>query len=574
MKHFFAFLSLMLVLTSCARVGSPIGGNKDTIPPMFLRSNIDSPRTNVSTNLKELRLYFDEYVKLKDVNKNLIVSPPVKRFTKIIPSNLANKYISIQWQDTLQANTTYNFNFGNAIVDNNEETPLPYFNFAFSTGEKIDDLYISGEAKKATVFNGDSNEKNFLVGLYKVSDSINFKTKPDYVTRADDDGYYELNYLSAGKYRLIAFNDINGNTIFDEGKEEIAFKKEDIDFKENISGLNVRLFPSKKQVKYKETKPITGGLLMLFEGHPKSVSVSPKSLKPEDFKAAHQPYSDSVRIWLNPKTVNIASTENLKFKYTTPAKTDSASVFYKSPAKDDMTISTMGENKLPPNQPLRITSNFILDKIDTSKWMLKSDSLTTETFKAQISETNPYQIIVESDFKEGKQYQLTVPKETVSSYFNSVKNPYRFDFERDKIENYGKVTFVLKNVPKSKYWIQLLDTSYKVIYSRYTQGSEVVFNILKPANYMVRMLVDSNENGFWDETDFKNQMEAEPVYTFYKIVNVRPLWDLVEDWDIADPKSLEIPKNFAPAKTDMDKAQENKKLKSKKPTLDPVETLK
>ena len=144
MKHISYIFLLSLLLVSCARVGSPVGGAKDTLAPKFLSSNIDTARVNVPRDIKELRLNFDEYINLKDVSKNLIISPPIKKIKKIIPSNLANKYILIQWEDTLQANTTYSFNFGNAIADYNEGNVLPYFNYAFSTGDKIDtvgDLY-------------------------------------------------------------------------------------------------------------------------------------------------------------------------------------------------------------------------------------------------------------------------------------------------------------------------------------------------------------------------------------------------------------------------------------------------
>ncbi len=126
--------------------------------------------------IRELRLDFDEYVNLKDIQKQLIISPPIKNIKKIIPSNLANKYVLIQWGDTLQANTTYSFNFGNAIVDNNEGNILPYFNFAFSTGEKLDSLYLAGTAQNALSTNSEAQSKsNIVVGLYKVSDSINFR---------------------------------------------------------------------------------------------------------------------------------------------------------------------------------------------------------------------------------------------------------------------------------------------------------------------------------------------------------------------------------------------------------------
>jgi hypothetical protein len=82
-------------------------------------------------DIKQLRIDFDEYITLKDINKNLNISPPIKNITRIVPSNIANKFILIQWKDTLQANTTYNFNFGNSIADNNEANILRYYNFVF-----------------------------------------------------------------------------------------------------------------------------------------------------------------------------------------------------------------------------------------------------------------------------------------------------------------------------------------------------------------------------------------------------------------------------------------------------------
>ncbi|MEZ7889059.1 MAG: hypothetical protein QMB79_05475, partial [Cloacibacterium sp.] len=100
MKKIIFLLLLNLLLFSCARVGAPNGGTKDSLAPKFLGSNIDTTRLNVSRTVKQLRLDFDEYVMLKDFNKNFNVSPPIKKIKKVIPSNLANKYVLIQWEDT------------------------------------------------------------------------------------------------------------------------------------------------------------------------------------------------------------------------------------------------------------------------------------------------------------------------------------------------------------------------------------------------------------------------------------------------------------------------------------------
>ena len=151
----------------------------------------------------------DECITVKVINNTLTISPHIKKLKRFIPANIANKFILIQWTDTLQANTTYNFNFGNSIADNNETNILRYFNFAFSTGEKLDDLYISGEVKDALSIKK-AGENKFVVGLYPVKDTIDYKQKPYYMTKVDDDGYYELNYLSPGQHKMIAFAAWNG----------------------------------------------------------------------------------------------------------------------------------------------------------------------------------------------------------------------------------------------------------------------------------------------------------------------------------------------------------------------------
>ncbi|ATN06945.1 hypothetical protein CRN76_16800 [Chryseobacterium indologenes] len=554
MRRFLLLLVICFLVHSCARVGSPVGGPKDTLAPRFLSSNIDTTRINVKRDIHELRLDFDEYVTLKDINKNLIISPPIKNIKRILPSNIANKFVLIQWADTLQANTTYNFNFGNSIVDNNESNILRYFNFAFSTGDKLDDLYVSGEVKDAMEIKKKTgtNENKLVVGLYQVKDTMNYKQKPYYITKVDEDGYYELNYLSPGKYRIIAFDDENGNSIYDPGKEKIGFKKEAIDIEKSISGLNLSVYPSRKPVKYSEMKEIAGGVLMTFEGHPDEVKVQSATDKLKDLKVTHRPKSDSVRIWFDAVKDNIGqeTAEKLMFTHNLGPKKDSlytVSLFYKYNKKNAMDInSDNGGGSLAPKSDFRILSNYIVDKIDPSKWVLKSDSLTTQEFTAKISETNPYLIEVKSDFVNGKKYQLTVPKETVSSFYAKNAQSKRFDFDVEKIDQFGSLEFALTNAPASSYWIQLLDSSEKVAYQKYIKGDKVKFDILKPGEYFVRILVDNNENKYWDNADFASETFAEDAYVFYKKAIVRGLWETREDWDLKDTRTLDNPKGTTP----------------------------
>ena len=544
MKKLGFLFILNLLLLSCARVGSPVGGVKDSIPPKVISTNIDTSRVNVPRDIKELRIDFDEYITLKEINKQLIISPPLKKMTKILPSGMANKYLLIKWEDTLQANTTYNFNFGNAIVDNNEGNPLQYYNFAFSTGEKIDDLYISGELK-SLIKDKESNsaESSLVVGLYQDKDSMDYRQKPYYITKADPDGYFELNYLSPGTYRILAFEDSNSNSVYDAGKEKVSFLKERIVLDKNISGLKLNLYPSRKPQKYVEMKETPGGILMTFEGNPQNVKVLSLNDKLQDYKVTHAPKSDSVNIWFDAKKLNlgIATSENLKFSYDDGMKQDTVSVFYRLNTKNEMAISNSKGNILPPNQDFVISSNYFIDKIQPEKWTLVSDSIQQE-FTAQISDKNPFEVQIKSQFKEGTKYSLTVPKETVSSFYETIQKSYRFDFESDKIENYGTLVLTLESAPEQMFWVQLLSENGAVSYSRYSKETNLTFSSLKPGKYQLRILVDNNENGIWDSADFASGEFAEGVYVFEKTVEIRPLWEIREKWSLqsTEPAASEI----------------------------------
>lgn len=542
MKHFLLWLFALSVLVSCARVGSPVGGNKDTIPPKMIGSNIDTTRINVPRDIKELRIDFDEYITLKDVSKNLIISPPIK-YSKIIPSSTGNKYLQIQWKDTLQANTTYNFNFGNSVVDLNEGNALPYFNFAFSTGSKIDDLYISGTVADAlgNEKNSEGKEKNLVVGLYQVKDTMDYRQKPYYITKADPDGYFELNYLTPGKYRIIGFDDENSNSIYDTGKESVAFQKTPIVLDSSISGVKLRIYPSKKLVKYKEMAVAPGGVAMVFEGNPDKVVVKAVGEKPADYKVTHKPKSDSARIWFDATKENIGLTvsENLKFSYDTGTKQDTMSVFYKKPAKDDMTIANPFSNKLAPETDFRFSSNYMINKIQPENWKLESDSIS-QSFTARISELDSTQVIIKSTFVPGKKYQLTVPKNTVLSFYSRLSESVRFDFQAMKADEFGSFTAHLVNAPSQKFWIQLLNDKNETEYQQYGNQTLIKFTNIRPGSYKLRILVDNNENGYWDSADFATETLSEDAFLFRKAgdkdimskINIRPMWEINENWDL------------------------------------------
>ena len=122
---------IILLLDSCARQGRPTGGEKDLDAPILISADPEHESTNFNTD--KIRINFNEYIKLKDLNKQLVISPPMDNQPIITPVGTASKFVNIKILDTLKENTTYTFNFGNSVEDNNEGNPLEQFKYVFST---------------------------------------------------------------------------------------------------------------------------------------------------------------------------------------------------------------------------------------------------------------------------------------------------------------------------------------------------------------------------------------------------------------------------------------------------------
>ena len=212
-------------IIGCAKRGTPDGGPKDEDPPIFIRSQ--PPNNSSNFDSENIRIYFDEYIKLEKINSQLIVSPPIEKSGySIFPQSGASKFIDIDLKDSLQKNSTYSFNFGQALVDNNEGNPLPFFKYVFSTGNYIDSLNISGNIRDS--YNKDTDE--FITAmLYPIdslyNDSIIYNGKPLYVSNTLDSTNFNFTNLKKGIYKLVAIKDYNNNYKYDPLTEKIAFNQ-------------------------------------------------------------------------------------------------------------------------------------------------------------------------------------------------------------------------------------------------------------------------------------------------------------------------------------------------------------
>lgn len=209
------------LLGSCARMGQPDGGWYDETPPRILGATPADKGTNVKS--QKVSIFFDEFIQIENATEKVVVSPPQLETPEIVASG---KRIRIELLDSLKPNTTYTIDFSDAITDNNENNPLGNYTYSFSTGDAIDTLEVSGKVLQAKDL---EPVKGILVGLYSDLSDTAFTTKPMLrVSRTDGSGRFVIKGVAPGTYRVYALQDADGNYLFNQKSEMLAFSQEKI----------------------------------------------------------------------------------------------------------------------------------------------------------------------------------------------------------------------------------------------------------------------------------------------------------------------------------------------------------
>ncbi|QZK91575.1 Ig-like domain-containing protein [Flavobacterium sp. CHNK8] len=540
----YTFFLFLIILASCAKRGTTTGGLKDTIAPILKVSFPKNFNTNFTGN--KIQLVFDENIKLKNLNKQLIISPPMKNEPLIIPTT-PTKTITITLKDTLQPNTTYSLNFGQSIADNNEENPLNQFKYVFSTGSTIDSLQLGGTIKSAL----DKEVESFVsVMLYDVNDKFNdsviYKQNPRYITNTLDSlKTFRLENLKAGKYLLVALKDYNNNNKFDPKKDKIGFVKEFISVP-NDTLYELEIF--REKLPFKAIRPVQAAgnkLIMGYEGTIDNPKDLPKlTLKDNATEINHLvtkfPKKDSLQIWYKPIKTDSLKLFVKKDKYETKF-----SFKIKDQKKDTLNITPLQMGDLKFREQFTLETSTPLINIANEKITLLDRNKKSIPFKTEYDEYNQRLYF---DFKKesSENYVMTILPEAFTDFFEKKNDTLMYKFSTRNTSEYGNLSVNLQKVKSFPVLIELTNAKGDVLASEYTtENSTVNFNLVEPAQYTLRATYDSNKNGKWDPGNFLNKLQAEEVIYFSKEIDVRANWDVNQLFDLSIPYTPEIKKKAA-----------------------------
>ena len=536
-KLLLLFIAASITLVNCAKKGSIEGGPIDSIPPVFVKAT--PPNFTTSFSKDEVRIYFDEYIKLEDLQKQLIVSPPIENYV-ISPQGSASKYIKIDIQDTLAANTTYVFNFGLSIVDNNEGNPFPSFKYVMSTGDYIDSLTVKGEIIDAVKAKPD----NFVsVMLYKVdstyNDSTIYNDRPLYITNTLDSlTTFELDYLKEGKYALVAMKDEDANLTFQANRDKIAFLEEFITVPTD-SSYTLKLFS--EELDYKVSKPkhsAQGRITFGITGNRDSVSINLlTNVEKELTTIITEKDKDTLLYWYKPK-IDI---DSLVFNVTAPKYDDTLQVRIRTPKLDSLSFKTPYRN-VSFDKGYRIKANIPLDSIKKEYIKIIEDS-TEIPFNYKLEE-NQTAIDLNIKTKEASLYQITFLPGAITDFFGQKNDTLSYKTNAKEIADYGDIVLKLSNATNFPYIVQLLDSDLEVLEERYTtEEISFEFKFLEPGQYNLRVIEDKNENNVFDTGNFLLKRQPEKIINYPVALDVRPSWSVIETFDLKlKPKLTTLPK--------------------------------
>ena len=579
----FAFTILLLAASlsyRCANQMSPVGGPRDTIPPVLLQSQPVNKSTGVDT--RTFTFVYNERITADKIQNQLIITPRIdSKYTHRVKKNT----LRIDFEENFADSTTYTFNFREGVGDITEGSPPVDNKFTFSTGHYIDSLRISGYA--TYLLSGDT-AKNVNIGLYRSLDTVNiFNGAPYYFTNTNDKGYFLLENLKEGLYSIYAFRDNNKNLKLESNTESFGFLADTIVLTQNIDTLNLYLLNVDPRPIRMQSATASG---LYFHVNYNKYITRYEIIEPEEegevysnFTEDHrtvrfynrQSFSDSLRVIITAidsidqsrtDTVYVKFRESTRrpddFNYTVKPKTGTpVESIFNSSVKFSKPVIAFNRDSIAVVFDTTAIGHFTVDTSVT--WGINFDQiLLSTTIDRTLADT-----VIAIRTRREKAFADSLRQETIAGSEptaapaarrqqdgSGAESPLR-KINRGLALHLGKGAFISAESDSSAasytnyeffdpekfallqgkiqtdypcYFIQLIDNSKNVLFELYN-ATEYRFNTIPPGKYRIRFLIDENCDGKWNPGNLNTHTEPEQVFFFPDEISMRANWEMRQD---------------------------------------------
>ena len=465
MKRIFLFSLLIIlilkipVLPGCANIIPPQGGPRDSLPPQLIKASPGDSTRNFNGN--RITFSFNEFVDLQNIQENLLVSPSPQK-NPDVKSKLNT--VTVVIKDSLESNTTYSLNFGNAIKDYNEGNVMKGFTYIFSTGRYIDSLELHGKVVLAETGKTDST----LIVILHTSDedSAVVNEKPRYIARLDGKGNFIFKNLPPKTFFLYALKDEGGTHRYFNDKQLFAFADSPV------------VVQSKKE-------PVT-----LYAFASKQASAAPTGLPSLNAGSRRKLIAESVDKRLKFQTNLTNNQQDLQGNFI---------MTFEQPLR------------LFDSSKIRLYTDSVFNPVPQYKFEKDSNNRKVQ-LTISWKENTLYHIILQKDFAEDSSGKKLLKTDTLS-------------FKTKKLAEYGSLQLKFRNLDLSKNPV-LQFISNDFIYKSFPlSSSSFSQQLFLPGEYELRILYDENKNGAWDPGQFFGKhKQPEIVKPVERKISVKPAW--------------------------------------------------
>jgi hypothetical protein len=510
----------VFIFSSCATQVAPGGGPIDREKPLIKNATPKNYSTNFSNTV--IVLEFDENIQIENINDELLTSPYLN-----IKENIKQKKkaLIIKVPDSLQENTTYSLNFGDAIRDYNENNIFENFTYVFSTGEYLDSAKLEGVVKSALTKEAIEDCNVFLYST-KNTDSAILLSEPLYTSKTSSNGLFNFKNIKPGDYYIYALKEKIKNYIYDDiNNEEFAFNSKSIQVDTATNFIQLNLFSAAPDTFIFTDKILNtnSSITYLANQEIDSVSLLVRSLTP-NFKIIYIIEKSRFTIWTDSllfdsitiETTYLGIKDTFQFLNINKIKPKESAIFKLNPK--------LQGNTLKPYSDLKITSSHPITTINKQLIYLFEDSLPKDfTIRSSVNS-----FTIQYPFKFAKKYEFIIDSNALEDNFNLKSDSSYFKYQVDDVSNFGELIINLANdsLTKSIKFLQLCTEKFDVLETIIVTQKQHTIKGLEPGKYKLRGIQDSNLNGKWDTGNYLTKTQPENIFNHPTLLNVRANWEL------------------------------------------------
>jgi Bacterial Ig-like domain len=518
------FLFPLLILFSCAQFIPPTGGKRDIMPPELMSSFPKNKTLNF--NGKTIELTFNEYVDISSLKQELIIVPEPKSLYTV---KQKDKKVILIFEKKLDSNTTYTFNFRNGIKDLSERNPTKNLKLVLSTGAKIDSISLKGVV---TDINTKLPILDATVALYKLApDSLPLlKRKATYFTKTDTLGRYELENLKVDNYIVTAFTDKNSNLLYDQKTELFAFNADTLILDKTTQLDSLEIYKANfTKNKFKRTISREKTFVIQLDKDTKNVKINLDNKSVNYTNTAQTiTFFKLSTLKLDTLKAEIILTDSLNNTDTLTQKIYfSQTLKTTNKKKDIQPLNINCDIKNGQNITNKVVYNITFDtpivRFDTNKVIFKTDTLLKE--KPSIIWQNSFTLKISINTKAKEKIELIMPANIMENYKGDTNTYISLVNNILQPNNLGSLEGTIKNIKGTKI-AQLINIENNIITQEIKINDKFKFTEIIPGFYIVKIIIDTNNNGIWDVGRFSDWRQPEKILITKDPIRVRANFQL------------------------------------------------